>query len=198
MLVKSSFFSVPTLRLARDLLGTFLVCESPQGTTIGRIVETEAYLFYGDPACHAARGKTLRNTAMFGPAGTCYVYLIYGMHYCFNVVSGGVDEGEAVLIRALEPISGLELMADRRGTEDRRQLCNGPGKLVQAMGITRELNGQSLRKSALRLHTRESFRKLAAPCESYAHHQTTRIGISVGSELPYRFYLKSSPFISRR
>lgn len=198
MIVSPSFFNVPTLRLAKNLLGTFLENETAEGRTVGRIVETEAYRFKNDPACHAARGKTLRNAAMFGRAGTCYVYLIYGMHLCFNVVSGRLDEGEAVLVRALEPIEGIALMQKRRGLSDLRGLCSGPGKLVQAMGISRELNGKCLRTASLRLHTRESYSQTATAMKSFAHHRTTRIGISAGSELLYRFYLKDSPFVSRR
>jgi len=194
MVVSAAFFKRSTVELARELLGTILVHETTEGTTSGKIVETEAYLFRDDPACHAARGKTARNAPMFGPAGTCYVYLIYGMHLCFNVVSGIKDEGEAVLIRALEPVDGIALMRKRRGVENERLLCNGPAKLVQAMGIKRDQNEACLRTGALRLLPPEA---LGRSKSSKQVVQTTRIGISSGQDLALRFYLKGSAFISK-
>lgn len=193
MVVSASFFSASTKRLAKDLLGTYLAHDSPEGLTVGKIVETEAYLFHGDLACHAAKGQTKRNAAMFGPAGVAYVYLIYGIHLCFNVVSGKVGEGEAVLIRALEPIEGIELMKKRRKTDNERLLCNGPGKLVQAMGISRDHNAACLRSGSLRILPPESFGASRKP----AIVTTTRIGISVARELALRFYVKGSKFVSR-
>ena len=129
------FFNQPTIDLAKSLLGKYLVF----GNLKGIIVETEAYLGYNDPGCHASRGQTLRNAPMFGPAGNIYVYLIYGMYYCFNIVSGKIGEGEAVLIRALEPIEGIPLMQKRRKTTKLENLCSGPGKLTQAFGITKNI-----------------------------------------------------------
>jgi DNA-3-methyladenine glycosylase len=185
-----SFFSVPTEDVARQLLGKLLVHNTADGVTAGRIVETEAYLFEDDPACHAARGKTVRNAAMFGSAGTAYVYLIYGIHYCFNVVTNREGVGEAVLVRALEPVCGLELMAARRGTEKTLQLASGPGKLCCAMEIGRLQNGADLLHSPLFLAD-----------DGYQADQivsTGRIGISVAAELPLRFYLAGNPYISRK
>ena len=197
MILPASFFKKSTVDLARTLLGTYLVHESREGKTVGRIVETEAYLFKDDPACHAAKGKTERNAAMFGPPGVCYVYLIYGIHLCFNIVSGAEHEGEAVLLRALEPISGIKLMQKRRKTDSIKNLCNGPGKLVQAMGITRSHNNSPLGAgSALKLYSADSFPRATAL--SKAVTRTTRIGINVGAALPLRFYSTDSEFVSRR
>jgi DNA-3-methyladenine glycosylase len=189
-----------TLTLAQLLLGCELVHESDAGRTAGFIVETEAYL-WGDPACHAYRRETKRNAAMFGPAGTLYVYLIYGMYYCVNVVSGRVGEGEAVLIRALEPTEGLDLMQQRRQLNPKtllpqirkkalteKDLCNGPGKLVQAMGIRPEHNSVSLSDSAIHI--------TLPVLSDFEMVTTTRIGITQGADLPYRFYVKNNSYIS--
>lgn len=198
-----------TLTLAQRLLGCTLVRQSPHGTTAGIIVETEAYLT-DDPACHAYRKKTKRNAAMFGPAGTVYVYQIYGMHYCVNVVSGEEGVGEAVLIRALEPTEGMELMEERRGcgrssAEGRmsneeltrysalslRHLCNGPAKLVKAMGISiEEHNATSLLTGNLKIYP--------SVLKEFEMVTTTRIGITQGADLPYRFYVAGNRFVSRK
>ncbi len=190
------FFEQDTVTVARKLLGAYLVHDSPEGKTAGRIVETEAYL-RNDPACHASKGRTPRNAPMFGKPGTAYVYLIYGMYHCFNVVSAPEGIGEAVLIRALEPLEGLDLMAERRGCAVGRNLCGGPGRLAQAMDLTPVCNGESLRRGDLRLYGFESFTGREAlslgPVVT-----TTRIGITRGADLPLRFYLADSPFVSRR
>lgn len=190
-----------TLILAQKLLGCRLVHDSPEGQTAGMIVETEAYLT-NDPACHAYRKKTNRNAAMFGMAGTVYVYQIYGMHYCVNIVSAEEGRGEAVLIRALEPTEGIELMGVRRNRRtnnqairqsafDVRYLCNGPAKLVQAMGISiPKHNGSSLIDGSLYL--------LPNLADDFEIITTTRIGITQGADLPYRFYIKGNAFVSRK
>ena len=178
--------------MARSLLGTKLVHFSPVGLTSGLIVETEAYLSRDDPACHAARGKTKRNAAMFGPPGRAYVYFIYGCHHCFNVVTGKEGVGEAVLIRALEPIEGLELMQERRGFDHKLEnLTNGPGKLCQAMGITGDHNGASLQEYPFIIATAEHV-----PDEMIG--VSSRIGIRRGQEKPWRFFVRGNPFLSRR
>lgn len=190
-----AFYQRPTLQVAQDLLGCILVHESDAGCTAGIIVETEAYL-HDDPACHAYRRKTERNAPMFGKAGTVYVYQIYGMHYCFNVVTAAEGIGEAVLIRALAPTQGIELMGQRRfptklfRTPTLRQLCNGPANLVKAMAITKSMNFWSLTDSNL------SILKLENP--TFETVITTRIGITQGADLPFRFYLKNNTFVSRK
>lgn len=195
-IIAADFFKQSTLKIAKGLLGCYLAHQHPEGMTIGKIVETEAYLS-DDPACHAARGKTQRNEAMFGPAGYAYIYFIYGMYFCFNVVTGPVEKGEAVLIRALEPIQGLELMQQRRQNKKStkqlqlHELCNGPAKLVIAMGIEKHQNKFCLQTSPLQLLMPKS--KTKHPITT-----TTRIGIVQGKELPYRFYLKNNIFVSKK
>jgi DNA-3-methyladenine glycosylase len=185
-----SFYGGETEQVARSLLGKVLVHQTPQGLTAGRLVEVEAYLYRGDPACHAARGRTARNAAMFGPAGTAYVYLIYGIHYCFNVVTGKEGEGEAVLVRALEPLTGLEIMRERRGTVQAGRLCSGPGKLCRAMAIGPAQNGASLCREPFYLAD-DGF----LPGDVVS---TTRVGITAGADLPLRYYLAGNPYISRK
>ena len=186
------FYANETTAVARALLGKLLVHETPQGTLAGRIVETEAYLA-DDPACHAYSGKkTPRTAVMFGAPGVAYIYFIYGVHHCFNVVTGPEGRGEAVLIRALEPVCGIELMQAYRNQRVLKNLCSGPGKLVYAMGITRSLNACSLREPPLYLAD-----PVAAP-EKFKIVTTTRIGIAKGAALPLRFYIKGNPFISRK
>lgn len=180
----SELFTEPTITVAKLLLGWELTYDGVGG----RIVETEAYLT-GDPASHTYRGETLRNRAMFGPPGHAYVYFTYGMHHCMNVVTGPSGTGEGVLIRALEPTRGLEIMRQRRGDKKERELCNGPGKICQALGITRADSGHDLQKAPLLLQPSSlpTQEVVAAP----------RIGIRQNVEALYRFYSKGSPFISR-
>ena len=178
------FFNQSTIDLAKALLGKYLM----MGNLKGKIVETEAYLYRGDPGCHAHRGMTARNAPMFGPAGRTYVYFIYGMYHCLNVVSGKTGEGEAVLIRALEPIQGIALMQKRRNTTKLENLCNGPGKLTQAFGITRKHNNLSLLDSKLQIHPSREKPEIGS---------SRRIGLSVGKELELRFYIKENKFVSR-
>jgi DNA-3-methyladenine glycosylase len=175
----------------------FLVHEAPDGRTIGRIVETEAYLGTADPASHGYRGKTARNAVMFGPPGHGYVYFIYGMHHCFNVVTAPPETAEAVLVRALEPVEGLELMRARRGTESDRALCSGPGKLVQAMGIGPQHDGVDLVRGPVGIWSRASFpsRRTIDDGDIAA---TPRVGITKAADLPLRFYVPASEHVSRR
>lgn len=192
-ILSKRFYSQDTIQVARELLGTCLVHKTAEGRVVGRIVETEAYLFKGDPACHASRGKTQRNAAMFGPPGHAYIYLIYGMHHCFNVVTAPKSIGEAVLIRALEPIEGIAMMERRRKTTVLKNLCSGPGKLVQAMGLSLEHSGCALTTGPLTLHSRASF----GGCAPFEIDVSTRIGINVGADLPLRFCIKGNRFTSR-
>jgi DNA-3-methyladenine glycosylase len=179
---------VRTAALARALLGCVLVHESKGGLTSGRIVETEAYL-PGDPACHAYTGKSPRNATLFGPPHRAYVYLIYGTSFCFNVSSEEEGDGAGVLVRALEPIEGIALMRRRRGVENLRDLCRGPGRLCQALGIDRRMDGLDLfahprlwlaRPGPERLHVRRS----------------PRIGVTKAADRLLRFYTPENPFVS--
>lgn len=189
-LLPRGFFELPTRELAQALLGCRLVHRSRAGLAVGRIVETEAYL-EDDPASHSWRGRTPRNAAMFGPPGHAYVYLVYGMHECFNVVSAAEGRGEAVLVRALEPLEGLELMQRRRGTQELRGLCSGPAKLTQALAITRIHDGLALTRGALRIEPPE----VGWPGARLATR--TRIGITRATEAPLRFLVAGSPWVSR-
>lgn len=183
-----SFFARDTVTVARELLGCLLVHCGPGGITAGMVVETEAYL-QEDPACHASRGMTPRNRVMFGPPGHAYVYFIYGMHYCFNVVTAQEGVGEAVLIRALEPVVGIPLMQLRRGRKKVTELCSGPARLVQAMGITRHHNGMDVTAPPLFFSpARERPERIVV---------TPRIGIKVGADLPLRFYIENNKYVSK-
>lgn len=185
------FYQGATTEIAQGLLGKILLHQTPEGAVAGRIVETEAYLFEGDPACHAHRGRTKRNAAMFEAGGVAYIYLIYGMHYCFNVVTSKKDRGEAVLIRALEPLIGLTLMQRRRGSDELRNLCRGPGRLAQAMAFDRKLDGSSLISGPISIHEPGiEIDRVFSICAS------SRIGIRQAQDLPLRFSVKGSQFVS--
>lgn len=190
----ASFFAAGTVQAARNLLGTVLLHHSPEGLAAGRIVETEAYL-RDDPACHAFRGMTPRNAPMFGPPGRSYIYLIYGMYRCFNVVTAPEGVGEAVLVRALEPLAGTDLMARRRGTDHPRALCSGPGKLTIALGLDASHNGLRLDSGPVRLLPADAWPWPGGPGRVKA---APRVGISCAVDWPLRFYLEGSPFVSRK
>lgn len=187
---KLSFWKKSTFKLAKRLLGCCLIHETKSGTLSGKIVETEAYL-KDDPASHSFSGKTERNEAMFGSPGKAYIYFTYGLHYCFNVVTNKEGIGEAVLIRALKPLEGIKIMRKNRKIKEISQLCNGPAKLVQALAINKSLNCHNLSKKPL-------FIKISSPLPIRAIVQTTRIGISKGSKLRHRFYIKNSHFVSKK
>jgi DNA-3-methyladenine glycosylase len=190
-----SFYLQPTLRVARALLGKTLVHETSDGVTAGRIVEVEAYRGPRDRAAHSAGGRrTARNEVMYGPAGHAYVYFIYGMHYCVNVVCADVDVPEAVLIRALEPVEGEAVMRRRRGMEEGPawRLCRGPGALCRAMGIGRGENGADLTRGSLRIVDAAAIRNVV---------RTSRIGVDYAgahAAHPWRFCARASRAVSGR
>jgi DNA-3-methyladenine glycosylase len=185
-----TFFDRPAELVARELLGA-LVVSMVGSRTAGRIVETEAYLGYDDPASHGYRNRRhARNEALFGPPGTWYVYLSYGMHWCANLVCGAEGQASAVLLRALEPVKGLETMRERRRVSADRQLCSGPGKLCQALAISRDLDGAPMHRSAVKVFGPDG----AAPPPAVV---TPRIGITKAADWPLRFVVEASPWTSR-
>lgn len=174
--------------VAPRLLGCHLVREIDGHTLIGKIVETEAY-DQTDVASHSYRRQTPRTAVMFGPPGHLYVYFSYGMHYCCNIVTGPIGHGAAVLLRAVEPLTGLDIMRqNRNGITD--HLTNGPAKLCQAFLIDRLWNGHDLRKPPLQV-------LLNPPLSPKQIVQTTRIGISRGTDVPWRFYIRDNAYISK-
>jgi DNA-3-methyladenine glycosylase len=182
--------------VAPALLGHWLIRNTAKGPCGGVIVETEAYLV-GDPASHGAPGPTARNRVMFGSPGHGYIYLIYGYHFCVNAVCQRAGVAEAVLIRAVEAAWGEEFMRQRRPVEARRDLTNGPAKLCQAMGINRGLDGVDLCDPTSPLFIARNpaagdFRREYGPIVT-----TTRVGLTRAVDLPLRFYLGGSPFVSR-
>jgi DNA-3-methyladenine glycosylase len=177
------FFARSVHDVAPELIGATLLVDGVGGL----IVEAEAY-DHEDPASHAYRGKTARNAAMFGPYGTAYVYRSYGIHWCLNLVCGDAGVPEAVLVRALEPAHGLDLMRERRGLDDPRLLCAGPGRLCQALGVTRAHDGLPLDEPPFELAARRG------PVEVVTG---PRIGITRAAELPWRYGLAGSRFLSR-
>jgi DNA-3-methyladenine glycosylase len=181
------FFARPAPEVARDLIGAHLVSDVDGLRAVVRIVEAEAYA-REDPASHSHRGLTRRNATMFQGPGRLYVYLIYGMHHCLNLVTGRVGEGSAVLLRAAEPLEGLEVMAERRGTTDVRKLCSGPGRLGQAMGLDRRHDGLDVVGSDL------VWLEPGGPPGSV--EATPRIGVSRGTEAAWRF-VEAGPWSSR-
>ncbi|HVW23344.1 MAG TPA: DNA-3-methyladenine glycosylase [Candidatus Saccharimonadales bacterium] len=179
----------PVEEVAPRLLGCQLVRELGGQRLVGRIVEVEAY-DQEDAASHSYRGQTPRTEVMFGPPGFLYVYFTYGMHYCCNIVVGPPGRGAAVLIRALEPLEGLEHMRQNRGGRGGEQLTNGPAKLCQALSIDKRLSGHDLRREPLQLLIQP-----ALPQTEVA--QSTRIGISRAQNVPWRFYIKDNVFVSK-
>jgi DNA-3-methyladenine glycosylase len=196
--VPRAFYARPTLDVARELIGKVLLHETPAGVTAGLIVETEAYIGESDPACHAAPGPTRRNAPLYGPPGMAYVYLNYGLHHLVNAVTEPEGWPGAVLIRALEPIEGEPLMRRRRarGTPKRAHdlpsasLCRGPGNLTRALGISLNQNLRDFVDSDLRIEDPELPRREIGT--------STRIGITVGTDRPWRFYARDSAAVSGR
>jgi DNA-3-methyladenine glycosylase len=178
----SDFYARPVLQVAEDLVG----CVVRHRLAAGRIVETEAY-HESEPACHAFVGVTERTRVLFGAPGTAYVYRSYGIHACLNAVAESEGVGGAVLIRALEPLEGLEEMRARRGVQRDEQLCSGPGKLTQALGIGLDLNATSLLDGPIRVEAGNAARVVRGP----------RVGITKAADLPWRFCDADSRHVSR-
>jgi DNA-3-methyladenine glycosylase len=187
-----SFFDRSAEVVAHDLLGALVVSRAGGVRTTARIVETEAYLGYRDPASHGyLHRRNDRNAALFGPPGSWYVYLSYGIHWCANLVCEAEGTASAVLLRALEPVEGLERMRERRGPVDDRGLCSGPGKLCQALGITRDLDGRMMASTEVVVLPPV----VALPFEVAT---TPRIGITKATDWPLRFLVSGNPHVSAR
>jgi DNA-3-methyladenine glycosylase len=187
----ASFYARPTPEVARRLLGHILVSELGGHRTAGRIVETEAYIGPEDPACHGYRGhRSRRNASLFERPGTAYVYFTYGMHWCLNAVTEREGFPAAVLIRALEPLEGVAIMRRRRQRGADRELCSGPAKLCQALGVSGTEDGRTLTRGPLRIVRNGSRQR-------YAIIATPRVGIRHAVDWPLRFLIKDSPWVSR-
>ena len=182
-MLSRDFFARSVHEVAPELIGATLLV----GGVGGRIVEVEAY-DQEDPASHGFRGRTPRNASMFGPGGHAYVYRSYGIHWCLNLVCGGEGEAEAVLVRALEPTAGIDVQQERRSVEDVRALCSGPGKLCQALAITREHDGLALDAPPFRIEGRPDAPEIVTG---------PRIGITRGVETPWRYLEAGSRYVSR-
>lgn len=188
------FYARDVISVARDCIGKLLVSKTADGTVAGRIVEAEAYRGPEDRAAHSFGGRrTARTEVMFGPPGHAYVFFVYGMHWHLNLVTGAVEEPQAVLVRAVEPVHGLPLMAERRGMDAaRRELTNGPGKLCRAFGVGRELYGADLcRKGAVYLVDGPAPARIA---------RSPRIGVNYAgawAARPFRFFDAASPYVGK-
>lgn len=190
--VSRAFFNRPPVEVARALLSTVVVHRLNGVTLAGRIVETEAYLAYDDPAAHSYRGLTNRTRVIFGPPGRAYIYFIYGMHHCLNLVAEPQGVPGCVLIRALEPVAGFDEMRRRRPkAKSLRDLASGPGKLTQAMGVTAEHYGADVTRGAL------TVRPLRRPGE-FTIVAAPRVGVTSAKELPLRFYIQDNECVSVR
>jgi DNA-3-methyladenine glycosylase len=186
-----AFYDRETEIVARELLGAVIECRTPEGVSAARIVETEAYLGEHDLACHAAAGHTARTAPLYGPPGTAYVYFIYGVHWCVNAVTRAEGLPSAVLIRAAEPLVGVELMRSRRPAARRDiDLINGPGKLCQALGIDGRHNRLDLRRPPLIIRAGD-------PVPAKKVRRTTRIGITRCADWPLRWIVSDSPWVSK-
>jgi DNA-3-methyladenine glycosylase len=186
-----AFFRNDAVAVARGLLGKLLVSRTRGCTTIGRIVEVEAYLGADDPASHAYRFRRhAQNEGLYGPPGNWYVYRSYGVHWCANLVVGPPGQGSAVLLRALEPIEGTRAMRRRRGVKEERLLCSGPGRLTQALGITGGLDQRAMADAP-------AYVLAAPPLDGVEVLATRRIGISRATDWPLRFVLRGSPWLSK-
>jgi DNA-3-methyladenine glycosylase len=189
--LRRAFFSRDPVIVARDLLGRILFYRAPEGLLAGRIVETEAYTGEADPASHAFHGRTARNAVMFGTGGHAYVYFSYGMHYCLNVTADSPGVAGAVLLRALEPLAGMEIMRRRGDHGSEVRLLSGPGKIGRGFGLTLKDNGRDFTGGPLGLAA-------GTPVPDGQVVITRRIGISRAVDLPYRFTVLGSRSVSGR
>jgi len=187
-----SFYERDTVTVARELLGKHLVRRSDEGKIVAKIVEVEAYGGRDDPASHAYRGETPRSRLMFGKGGYAYVYFIYGNHHCFNVTTGREGVPGAVLIRAAEPVEGIDILLKNRRTKSLVNSTNGPGKMTKAMNITKLQNGLDLTQS------QDLFISEPETEENFTITSTDRIGVRAGAEKPWRFYIRNNKFVSRK
>jgi DNA-3-methyladenine glycosylase len=189
--LKNSVLTKPAVEAAPLLLGWILVRQTPQGVIKLKIVETEAY-HQDDEASHSFKWRTARTAPMFEAGGRLYVYFTYGMHYCINIVVGKKGVGEAVLLRAGEPLEGIEIMKKNRGAADIKNLANGPGKLAQALGIRdTSLSGRILNKSSIFLQQSED------KIDPDGVVARPRVGIKNAVDMPWRFYIKDNPYVSK-
>ncbi|MEO6778057.1 MAG: DNA-3-methyladenine glycosylase [Gemmatimonadaceae bacterium] len=190
-IIPTSFYARDTELVARDMLGMLIQCDTPDGSTSGIIVETEAYIGEHDGACHAAAGLTARTAPLYERPGIAYVYFIYGMYWCFNAVTRPRGLPSAVLVRAVEPVAGIELMRQRRPRVRRdRDLTNGPGKLCMAMAIDGSMNRQSLQRGTLVVRQYTSYPDSAVSV-------TPRIGIRHAADWPLRWIVAGNEYVSR-
>lgn len=192
MKLSRDFYQRSAVEVAKDLLGCSLVHESEEGITKGRIVEVEAYMGNQDPAAHSYNNRSARTEIQYGEGGFAYIYLIYGMYYCMNIVTNSIDQPEVVLLRALEPLEGIELMKLRRKTDKIRNLCSGPGKLCIAMGINKTHYGMDLCGEQLYLETPDQKDNLEIAA-------TKRINIDYAGEAKdylWRYTIKDSKYLS--
>ena len=190
-ILPASFYERDTEVVAREMLGTLLQYRTSEGTCSGMIVETEAYVGEHDPACHAAAGLTPRTAPLYGRPGIAYVYFIYGMYWCFNAVTRAAGSPSAVLVRALEPVEGIQIMRRRRPRAARdRDLTNGPGKLCLAMGITGSMNRQSLQRGSLVIREYASY-------SDEDVRVTPRVGIQKAADWPLRWLVGGNQFVSK-
>lgn len=189
--LSQDFYARDTELVARELLGCVLECRTADGVAAARVVETEAYVGEHDLACHAAAGRTTRTAPLYGPPGIAYVYFIYGMYWCFNAVTRAENEPSAVLVRAVEPVQGIEMMRRRRPKARRDvDLTNGPGKLCLALGIGRAHNGLSLQRPPLVI-------RAGQPVADRDVTVTPRIGITRSVDWPLRWFITDSPYVSK-
>jgi len=193
MVLPIEFYTRDTVTVAPELLGKRLVRTIGRENLVGEIVEVEAYRGRDDPASHAFKGLTPRNAPMYGEPGHAYIYFTYGNHYCLNITTQRTGEPGAVLLRAIQPLEGLEQMRRNRPKVPDAELTNGPGKLTKAMGISKSLNEQNMTvRGPLFVVEPKPHRK------QYEIWSSTRVGIRVGLDKPWRFFLKGNPYVSKR